>query len=107
MRSHKSKAERIYEILNQLSAGRTVQVSELSRLLGVSQVQIRSDLAWLERIVPLERHHGGASFEAPYRGTVYAKKRAEDPSEKRMLAAYVVAEHIKHQDQLFLDSGTT
>lgn len=56
----KKTAQRRSRILEVLDEHGQVNVSELSKALGVSEVTIRNDLANLERNKLLVRAHGGA-----------------------------------------------
>ena len=66
------QAERLGIILEELSAGGSVAVAELSPRLGVSPATIRRDLELLEEQRLLSRTHGGAvahgvAYELPLR----------------------------------------
>ncbi len=55
--------QRYEAILNNLETKKTVKVSELSKLLGVTDKTVRIDLESLEKKGLLKRIHGGAMLE--------------------------------------------
>lgn len=99
--------ERISFILNKLNEDNSVNVSELSDLLGVSEVTIRKDLDMLENKKLLIRTHGGAikikhhvieaSFEDKKIHNLEIKKQIAKKSEK----------FLEDNLNIFLDAGTT
>ncbi len=58
------KKQREKEILNLLVERRRIEVTELSELLGVSQVTIRKDLDQLEKMHMIKRIHGFAQLSS-------------------------------------------
>ena len=58
------KKQREKEILNLLVERRRIEVTELSELLGVSQVTIRKDLDQLEKMHMIKRVHGFAQLSS-------------------------------------------
>jgi DeoR/GlpR family transcriptional regulator of sugar metabolism len=97
---------RIASYVRQHESG-VVTVAELSQLLGVSDMTIRRDLAYLEGQSVLRRVHGGAVVyqqadeSKPF---VYRSTQA-DPQKKVIgwLAAQLVGDH----ERVILDAGTT
>lgn len=100
------RAERLSEILERLSSGGTLAVSELCRDLGVSAATIRRDLETLEEQRLLVRTHGGAvaqgvTYELPLR-----YKTARHQEEKRRIAR-AAAERVADGMAVGLTGGTT
>jgi DeoR family transcriptional regulator of aga operon len=100
------KSARLSAILERLSDGGTVDVSELAEQLSASPATIRRDLSALERQRLLARTHGGAvahavSYELPlrYKGI----RRAE---EKRRIARAAAAS-VSEGMAVGLTGGTT
>jgi DeoR family fructose operon transcriptional repressor len=95
---------RILELLTQKGK---VRVIELSKLFGISEVTIRSDLSELEEAGLLERVHGGAvsTYKAYYNMSFYDRMKTNEP-EKREIAA-ACASMISDGDTLMINSGTT
>lgn len=93
-------------ILEELSDGGSVSVTELCQRLGVSAATIRRDLGLLEEHRLLKRTHGGAVshgllYELPLR---YKSGRHQE--EKRRIA-HAVAELIPDGTAIGLTGGTT
>jgi DeoR family fructose operon transcriptional repressor len=84
-----------------------VTVAELSQLLGVSDMTIRRDLAYLEDQSVLRRVHGGAvvNQKADESKPFAYRSTQADPQKKAIgwLAAQMVSDH----DRVILDAGTT
>ena len=100
------QADRLSVILEELSDGGSVSVSELAGRLGVSAATIRRDLALLEENRLLRRTHGGAVtqgllYELPLR---YKSGRHQD--EKRRIAQAAV-QLVPEGASLGLTGGTT
>ncbi len=95
-------------ILEMLRKNKQVQVSELSALLGVSDMSCRRDLLKLEQAGLLKRTFGGAVL-APnvYALEVsFAEKETDHAREKRAIA--VAAAHlIRSEETVALGAGTT
>ncbi len=100
------QADRFSVILEDLSDGGSVSVTELCRRLGVSAATIRRDLGLLEENHLLKRTHGGAVsqgllYELPLR---YKSGRHQD--EKRRIA-HAAAELVPEAAAIGLTGGTT
>lgn len=94
-------------ILIQLSVDDQTTVSDLSQMLGVSEVTIRKDLDVLESQGLLTRIHGGAVVSG--RGRLdrsFAAREQEQREEKRRIARAAAA-LIQSQQSIFLDASTT
>ena len=104
-----SAKERRALILRMLEQKEEVQVTELSRLTGISEVTIRKDLTILQSRHLLLRTRGGAMrkpVENPNEDTTIAKKRMFNFKEKERIGEEA-AKLIKEGDFIMLDSGTT
>ncbi|MBR6017086.1 MAG: DeoR/GlpR transcriptional regulator [Paludibacteraceae bacterium] len=104
-----SAKERRALILRLLEQTEEVQVTELSRQTGISEVTIRKDLTILQNRHLLLRTRGGAMrrpIENPSQETAVAKKQMFNFKEKERIGAEAV-KLIKEGDVIMLDSGTT
>ena len=104
-----SAKERRALILRLLEQKGEVQVTELSRDLGISEVTIRKDLTILQNRNLLIRTRGGAMrrpIENQNEDTTIAKKRMFNFREKERIGEEA-AKLIKDGDFIMLDSGTT
>lgn len=101
----KKTAERRSKILQVLDEQGQVNVSNLSEMLGVSEVTIRNDLDKLEKNKLLIRAHGGAFKTSNIALTVTEKKKI-NLDVKRKIGAKA-ASFIEENDSIILDSGTT
>ena len=98
-------------ILQQVRKDSSVNVSELSKQFGVSEVTIRKDLKILKERKLLVRVHGGAimntnvvSDESEERNIHF--KMLVNSREKEAIGRAAAA-HIKEGDTILLDAGTT
>lgn len=93
------------KILKQLELTGKVSVTELSALLGVTPVTIRSDLTDLEQEGRLLRVQGGA-IQVPVQGEpAYGLQVAN--AERKQAIGEAVARLVHDGDTLFINSGTT
>lgn len=103
------RREKILEILQEQSY---VQVSELSKIFGVSEVTIRKDLKELRKNGYVERSYGGATLSrngcryyddavAPFSST------SQLLSESKSLIAKAASKLVSQGETLFLDSSST
>lgn len=84
-----------------------VRVLDLSKLLEVSEITIRRDLALMEKEQLLERTHGGAiSTTRIYKETKYSK-RSDLHRENKDAIARRAAELIHDGDTVFINGGST
>ena len=97
-------------ILQRLREESSVNVSELSREFGVSEVTIRKDLRILKERKLLLRVHGGAIVDANTTDEVEERnfhfKQLVNSREKEAIGRAAAA-HIKNGDTILVDSGTT
>lgn len=94
-------------ILEQLRLERKVSVSQLSRMLGVTPVTVRNDLATLEQEGQLVRIQGGA-IQVPGADVFSAAQTLSVAcSREKQAIAQVAARQVQDGDTLFINSGTT
>ena len=98
--------KRICDLVNEKGA---VRVTELSELLGVSEVTIRRDLENLAREKRLQRTHGGALSMHPVGDEITAPEliRNHRHVEEKRLIARVAYDMINEKDTLFMDGSST
>ena len=102
-----TKEERHQLILDTLMKHESIQVSDLSSLLGVSTVTIRKDLTELEKNSKLYRSHGKAILINPYiNNRSVNEKEMLCRDEKKEIGKYA-ASLITKDDSIIIASGTT
>ena len=98
------RRKRILELINKNGS---VRVTELSSLLNISEVTIRTDLADMESKGLLTRVHGGAvSSYKPYY-SMNLNQRMSTNQEQKEIIAKKIADMIEDNDTIMLNSGTT
>jgi DeoR family transcriptional regulator, aga operon transcriptional repressor len=100
------QADRFSVILEELSGGGSVSVTELGRRLGVSAATIRRDLGLLEEHLLLKRTHGGAVSQGLLYELPLRYKSGRHQEEKRRIAL-AVAELVPDGAAIGLTGGTT
>ncbi len=95
------------QILAYLSARDRTSVSELSQVLGVSEVTVRKDLDVLEAQGMLTRVHGGAVVSGRGRLELYFAVREQEHLEEKRRIAQAAAALIHSGQRIFLDASTT
>lgn len=100
-------SERRQAILTILKVRDSIRVAELRERLGVSEVTIRKDLAFLEDQGFLTRTHGGAVPAERSDPRLSVVARARTSQEAKVAIARAARELIQHGETIFLDSGTT
>ncbi|MGE5316073.1 MAG: DeoR/GlpR family DNA-binding transcription regulator [Acidobacteriota bacterium] len=99
---------RLERILAHLIGRESVSVSELSRLLNVSEVTIRTDLNRLAEQGKVDRTHGGARLaEDRVRQEYTFQKRKSLNSLQKEKIGRAAARLIQSHDAVLLDSSTT
>ena len=100
-------ADRQKRIQRLLQERGVVKVTDLSSMLGVSEITIRRDLDVLERNGDLERTHGGAVYNQRMRiEPRYAQKDAIHREEKEAIGR-AAAKLVEAGDTLLINSGST
>jgi DeoR family transcriptional regulator, aga operon transcriptional repressor len=98
--------DRLDAILEALSAGGSVAVTELSERLHVSPATIRRDLELLEKQRLLARTHGGAVSQGVLYELPLRYKSARHREQKRRIAL-VAAARVSDGEAIGLTGGTT
>ncbi len=91
-------------LLGKLRTQNSARVGELAEQLGVSEMTIRRDLAWLANEGKLVRVRGGAVLESPYRP--FAEVETEHYNERYRIGA-AAAELVSEGETILIDIGTT
>ncbi len=99
--------ERHREILSRVNREGSARVTELARLLQVTEETIRRDLEKLEVEGRLLRSHGGAvTVKSDTRELPFSVRQVSQEQEKIAIAAAAVC-HVSEGDTLFIDASTT
>ena len=99
------KNNRLKQIQSFLELHGSVDISTLSKALGVSEMTIRRDLSVLVSRGTAVRTHGGAIL--PRERDVYMDSRSQiNVAEKKAIAKAAVAE-LQPGDSVFIDDGST
>lgn len=99
--------QRKQKISELLKENGSVRVTDLSQLLGVSEVTVRSYLEDMEKKGLLSRVHGGAvSSYKPYY-SMNLNQRLETNQTEKVEIAERIASLIRPNDTIMLNSGTT
>lgn len=101
-----TNAERKKRILELVSRNRSVQITDLTELFGVSVMTIRRDLAELEEKKYIKRVYGGAVLNEEELNKPYFPRAAINSITKDLIARKAV-EFIHDGDTIILDLGTT
>ncbi len=102
-----SVAERRNKTIRQLNDKGQVSVTELSKMLKVSEVTIRKDLFYLENQKFLIRTHGGAMKNDYLVQDQHFEEKGKKHSEEKRLIGEVAAKMVEDGDSLILDAGST
>lgn len=100
--------QRQYQIRRLFLEHQSLQVSDISKLLGVSELTIRRDFIALEAEGFIERFHGGGrlvSHNLP-NAPLYEHKDMLRQRQKQQIAHYI-ASLVSENDTVFLNAGTT
>ncbi|MGQ9571212.1 MAG: DeoR/GlpR family DNA-binding transcription regulator [Thermodesulfovibrionales bacterium] len=98
------RQERIHSLIRKQGI---VKVTDLSKMLGVSELTIRRDLAVLEQRGILEKTHGGAIYSFRMRvEPLYTQKDRIHREEKDAIGK-AAAQLVEEGDTLLINSGST
>lgn len=100
-------ARRLEYITKVLEEKGSVEVSELSKICGVTEKTIRQDLIKLEQLQIATRVHGGAMLRKEGNEIFPVYSRKTRYAEKKHGIAKLALGLIDEGDTIFLDSGTT
>ncbi|MFJ8065509.1 DeoR/GlpR family DNA-binding transcription regulator [Psychrobacillus sp. NPDC096426] len=99
--------ERQKKIITIVNKNKTARVSELSKLLKVTEETIRRDLEKLETEGKLTRTHGGAITTQEEEGDIPYFQREVMNKEEKMAVAKEAVKMIKDDDIICLDASST
>lgn len=100
--------QRQYQIRRLFVERNSLQISEVSKMLGVSELTVRRDFSLLEQEGFIRRFHGGGQLlsgnlpNAPF----YEYKDSLKQRQKQQIAHYI-SRLIQEKDTVFLNAGTT
>lgn len=102
------KSERLEEITRLVNQKGTIRVSDVVKLLNVTDMTVRRDLVELEEQGVLTKIHGGARSNKAfqYREYSHAEKHIQNKEAKQAIASKA-AQLIEDGDTIFLGPGTT
>ena len=102
------KRERLEEITRLVNQNGTIRVSDIVKLLNVTDMTVRRDLVELEEQGVLTKIHGGARSNKAfqYREYSHAEKHIQNKEAKQAIASKA-AQLIEDGDTIFLGPGTT
>lgn len=108
MEFHVNKSERCLAILDMLQKQHKVEVNELSKQFGISDMTIRRDLNFLAKQYNITRTHGGALManQPVVRMISFDESRISNKESKEKIAAKA-ASLIKNGQRIFIDAGST
>lgn len=102
-----SSIERHQKIIETIHSKGYETVNSLCKLLRVSAVTVRKDLALLEKNNKLYRTHGGASSTNPFTVDRPINEKENLQIEEKKAIAAKAAEYIESNDSIIIASGTT
>ena len=101
------KAEiRHKQILDELNATGRINVQEISKTLGVTEVTVRRDLKNLEKNGLLKKTYGGAVLNGPGVQASVRYRQTRNLKAKRIIGK-LASELIKDGDIIYLEAGST
>ena len=102
------KRERLEESTRHVNLKGTIRVSDIVKLLNVTDMTVRRDLVELEEQGVLTKIHGGARSNKAfqYREYSHAEKHIQNKEAKQAIASKA-AQLIEDGDTIFLGPGTT
>ncbi len=102
------KRERLEEITRLVNQKGTIRVSDIVKLLNVTDMTVRRDLVELEEQGVLTKIHGGARSNKAFQYLEYshAEKHIQNKEAKQAIASKA-AQLIEDGDTIFLGPGTT
>ncbi len=102
-----SVAERRNKTIKLLKDNGQVSVTELSKMLNVSEVTIRKDLYYLEKQNFLIRTHGGAMKNDYLVHDQHFEEKGKQYSAEKRRIGEVAAQMVEDGESLMLDAGST
>lgn len=100
--------ERRDKLLHMINENSSISTSEISKVLGVSPVTVRTDLNFLEKIGKIQRVHGGAvAIQTRLNQEIPSSQKSKLNRQAKQIIGRTAAEMVKDGDVIILDSGTT
>lgn len=99
--------DRRSKIKDELLEKKSVTVSDMSAMFGVTDETIRRDLRTLENEGFLTRTHGGAFIQQGVRNDVQFRLRESAYLESKKKIANLCIDYIRHGDSIYIDPSTT
>lgn len=102
------KTKRINEIENYINDNKAASIEELSEKFNVSINTIRRDITILSNMNKVKKVYGGVETtkNTTSQAVDYSKRNISNFDAKRHIAS-IAAKHIKPNDVIYLDTGTT
>ena len=94
------------QILEQLGSTGRIYVKDISQALGITEVTIRRDLAFLQANGLIKKTYGGAVLAGPEVATSVRYRQKRKLSAKRIIGK-LASELIKDGDIIYLEAGST
>ena len=99
--------QRIERIIDLVSEGGFVSVTQLAKTLAVSEMTVRRDLARIESEGHIRRVHGGAVAERKTQIELAYRVRRERQQREKASIGRLAALLVKEGESIFVDAGTT
>ena len=100
-------ADRINKIIKIVKENGSVNVKNLSKIFGVSEMTIRRDLKKCEKACMIERCYGGAVLKSSIENEADYLDKSKSHQEGKKHIALTAAGLISEGDTVYLDAGTT
>jgi DeoR family transcriptional regulator, deoxyribose operon repressor len=107
---NEDKKERYKHIIALLSQGGELTVHDIARVLDVSEMTVRRDLAEMETERIVQRTHGGARIFDPsslVRENYVVNEQMQNNFQQKNLIGMKAASMVSANETIFLDSGST
>ena len=99
--------QRLEKILELIASTGFGGVSELSKILNVSEMTIRRDMEKLEAEGQIRRTHGGALTETKSQYELDFKLRKNRFSNEKKIIGQIAVKQVRQGQCVFIDAGTT
>ena len=94
------------QILEQIASAGRIQVKDISKALGVTEVTIRRDLKLLEKSGLLKKTYGGAVLMGPSVQASVRYRQTQNLIAKKIIGK-LASELIRDSDIIYLEAGST
>ena len=99
--------KRKQKILEILHSNGSISTAELTKILGISDITLRRDLAKLESIGLVQRIHGGAMISSENRMELSFFEKCKINLDEKRRIGQKASEMVLMGDTIILDAGTT